>query len=71
MLPTRQQMALQVFVEHFPESQAMEVLRDEVGRRSGRVETLAAVKRALQEARATVRIFLRRKGYSIGKRGDA
>jgi DNA-directed RNA polymerase specialized sigma24 family protein len=71
MLPTRQQLVLQVFVEHYPESRAMEVLRDEVGARTGRVETLAAVKRALQEARATVRTFLRRKGYSIGQRGDA
>ncbi len=70
-LPARQQRVLQVFVDHYPESRNMEWLRAEVGRQSGRVETLASVKRALQEARAKVGSFLRRKGYTVGEGGDA
>lgn len=65
-LPAQQQLVLQVFVDHYPDSASMERLREEVGRASGRTETLASVKRALQEARVKVRAFLRRKGYSLG-----
>jgi DNA-directed RNA polymerase specialized sigma24 family protein len=70
-LPPRQQQVMRVFVSHFPESLNMEVLRREVSAVSGEEETLAAVKRALQEARRKARELLRRGAYDAGKRGDA
>jgi fructose-1,6-bisphosphatase len=44
------------------ETASMEYLRREVSQETGKEETLAAVKRALQEARTKVREYLRRKG---------
>jgi RNA polymerase sigma factor (sigma-70 family) len=70
-LPEKQRVVWQVFVDNYPETKSMEVLRVEVSKVTGKEETLAAVKRALQEGRPKVREFLERKGYDdIGKRGD-
>jgi hypothetical protein len=62
-LPLRQRLVLEVFIEQFPESASLAVLRQEVSRRTGREESLVAVKRALQEGRLRVREFLHRQGY--------
>jgi RNA polymerase sigma factor (sigma-70 family) len=70
-LPRKQRVVLQAFLDHYPETKDMEVLRKEVSRMTGVEETLAAVKRALQEGRNKVRQLLERKGYTFGKRGDA
>jgi DNA-directed RNA polymerase specialized sigma24 family protein len=69
-LPAQQQRVLDVFVAHYPETRSMKVLQREVSRVTGRAETLAAVKRALQEGRRKVRAFLRTKGYAIEHRGN-
>ena len=58
-------------MDNYPETKDMEVLRQEVSRMTGREETLVSIKRALQEGRNKVRQLLERKGYTIGKRGDA
>lgn len=68
-LPSRQREVMQVFVDHYPETEEMQVLRRLVSERTGQPETLAAVKRALQEARVKVREHLRLKGYGVGKVG--
>lgn len=68
-VPPQQRRVLQAFVDHYPASGAMERLRELVSRVTGRVETLASVKRALQEARVKVRRFLWRKGYCLGENG--
>jgi hypothetical protein len=70
-LPRKQRVVLQAFLDHYPETKDMEVLRQEVSRMTGVEETLAAVKRALQEGRNKVRQLLEKKGYTFGKRGDA
>jgi DNA-directed RNA polymerase specialized sigma24 family protein len=69
-LPDQQRRVLDVFVAHYPETRSMTALQREVSRMSGRAETLAAVKRALQEGRRKVRAFLRTKGYAVEKRGN-
>jgi DNA-directed RNA polymerase specialized sigma24 family protein len=69
ILPMRQRIVMQVFVDHYPETADMQVLRQLVSDYTGSPETLAAVKRALQEARAKVRDYLRSRGYGLGK-GD-
>lgn len=69
-LPTRQRVVMQVFVDHYSETADMQVLRRLVSDHTGSPETLAAVKRALQEARAKVRDHLRSKGYGLGKGGE-
>jgi DNA-directed RNA polymerase specialized sigma24 family protein len=69
-LPPRQQLVIRVFIDNYPETQAMEPLRQRVSRISGRDEPISAVKRALQEAREKVRIFLRGKGYDLEGRRD-
>jgi DNA-directed RNA polymerase specialized sigma24 family protein len=69
-LPQRQRVMMQVFVENYPEAADMQVLRQLVSERTGLPETLAAVKRALQEARAKVRDYLRSRGYGLGKGGE-
>jgi DNA-directed RNA polymerase specialized sigma24 family protein len=68
-LPMRQRIVMQVFVDHYPETADMQELRRLVSEETGSPETLAAVKRALQEARAKVRDYLQSKGYGIGKVG--
>ena len=70
-LPQKQRVVFQAFLDHYPETKDMEVLRQEVSRMTGVEETLVAVKRALQEGRNKVRQLLERKGYTFGKRGDA
>jgi DNA-directed RNA polymerase specialized sigma24 family protein len=62
-LPPRQRLVLEVFIEHYPERASLAVLRQEVSRRTGKEESLVAVKRALQEGRLRVREFLLREGY--------
>lgn len=69
-LPGQQQLVLRVYIDHFPETQSMAYLQQEVSHRSGRPETVAGIKRALQEARAKARKFLSRKGYDVRKRGQ-
>jgi len=61
-LEGKQGTVMQVFVDQYPETASMQYLRREVSRETGKEETLAAVKRALQEARAKVRQYLKRKG---------
>ena len=70
-LPDKQRVVFQAFMDNYPETKDMEVLRQEVSRMTGREETLVSIKRALQEGRNKVRQLLERKGYTIGKRGDA
>lgn len=67
-LPTKQRVVMEVFVDNYPESADMETLQRLVSERTGQPETLASVKRALQEARAKVREFFQQKGYEIGRR---
>jgi DNA-directed RNA polymerase specialized sigma24 family protein len=62
-LPGRQGLVLGAFVDHYPEATRMEVLRREVSRLTGTEESLAAVKRALQEGRLKARAFLEEMGY--------
>ncbi len=69
-LSGRQRLVMQVFVDCYPASARMETLRQEVSRATGQVQTLASVKRALQEARAKARELLQHKGYDFGKRGN-
>jgi DNA-directed RNA polymerase specialized sigma24 family protein len=64
LLSYRQQVVFHVFVYHYPESGRMEVLRREVSELTKGPETVAGVKRALQECRQKVRAFLRAKGYT-------
>jgi DNA-directed RNA polymerase specialized sigma24 family protein len=69
-LPQQQKQVLDVFVARYPETCSMAALQREVSRVTGRAETLASVKRALQEGRRKVRAFLCGKGYAIGKRDN-
>ena len=69
-LPNRQKLVMDVFVGDFPETASMPELQRLVSERAGKPETLAAVKRALQEARAKVRKLLVDKGYNFGKQGE-
>jgi RNA polymerase sigma factor (sigma-70 family) len=57
-LPPRQRIVLRVFMEHHPQSENMEVLRQEVSEVTGVEETLSSVKRALQEVRRKARLWL-------------
>jgi hypothetical protein len=62
-LPPRQRTVLQVFIDHYPESTQMAVLREEVSRTIGADVSLAAVKRALQEGRRKLVAFLGSQSY--------
>ncbi len=62
-LPLKQRQVMEAFVANFPESRDMQKLRQSTGELTGTEETLASVKRALQEGRVKVRAVLRRKGY--------
>lgn len=62
-LPPKQKLVMEVWVDHYPDSESMEFLRCEVSKVTGVEETLAAVKRALQEARGKVREWLTDRGY--------
>jgi DNA-directed RNA polymerase specialized sigma24 family protein len=66
-MPEKQRRVMQVFDEGYPDTKDMQVLRVEVSKVSGQEETLASVKRALQEARLKLRECLKAKGYEIGK----
>jgi DNA-directed RNA polymerase specialized sigma24 family protein len=70
-LPARQREVMEVYLQGYPETKVMEVLRQEVSRATGCEATLAAVKRALQEARHKARSFLREKGYNFGEGPEA
>ncbi len=69
-LPQKAGTVMQVFIDHFPESESMERLRKMVSEVTGREETLAAVKRGLQDAREGLRSHFRRKGYDFRRGGD-
>jgi len=69
-LPPKQRTVMEAFVDDYPDTADMQTLRMLVSERTGVQETLAAVKRALQEARAKVRGRLRDHGYDVGE-GDA
>jgi DNA-directed RNA polymerase specialized sigma24 family protein len=69
-LPGKQKEVFQAFIDGYPETRSREVLRERVSEATGREETLVSVKRALQEGRAKVGEFLRRKGYDFERRGD-
>src|SRR5438105_1063586 len=58
-LPGQQRRVLRVFLAYYPETSDLAVLRREVSRAAGAEQTLASVKRALQEGRAKVRVFLK------------
>lgn len=71
LLPGKQRAVMEVFVDNYPESADMDTLKRLVSEQTGQPETLASVKRALQEARAKSRDFLQQKGYEIGRRGGS
>ncbi len=66
-LPHRQQEVMAAYVRGYPDTECMEALRRAVSRVAGGEVSLAAVKRALQEARQKVSAFLREKGYDFGE----
>jgi DNA-directed RNA polymerase specialized sigma24 family protein len=70
-LPPRQKLVMDAYVQGYPDTENMEALRQQVTGATGCEETVAAVKRALQEARQKVRAFLRDKGYDFGEGGQA
>jgi DNA-directed RNA polymerase specialized sigma24 family protein len=57
-LPYKQRLVIQSFIGGFPETESMELLRQNVSKITGKEETLASVKRALQEARRKFRELL-------------
>ena len=59
-LPAKQRLVMQVFRDGYPETKKMKTLREQVSAASGEEETLASVKRALQEARKKLNEFLDR-----------
>jgi DNA-directed RNA polymerase specialized sigma24 family protein len=65
-LPSKQRVVLQAWVNGFPETNDMQRLRHQVGVAIGEEQTLASVKRALQEARRKAREFFEAKGYGQG-----
>lgn len=69
-LPGKQRQVFQVFIDQYPETSSMKVLRMRVSELTGQEQTLVQVKRAFQEGRAKVREFLRRKGYDFERQGD-
>ena len=69
-LPRKQGIVWQNFCDGFPETRCMETLRTMVSEATGKEETLASVKRALQEGRNKVRELLGNKGYGLDERGD-
>ena len=69
-LPAKQRVVIQAYVDHFPESRQSWFLQKEVSRVLNEPQTLASVKRALQEGRRKVRSYLLSKGYGP-EDGDA
>jgi DNA-directed RNA polymerase specialized sigma24 family protein len=69
-MPPKAGKVIEIFIKHFPESESMERLRELVSAATGREETLAAVKRGLQDAREGLRDRLRRRGYDFRRGGD-
>ncbi|TMQ33737.1 MAG: hypothetical protein E6K70_11455 [Planctomycetota bacterium] len=65
-LPRNQRIVLEAFVDCFPETHNMEILRSNVSRVTGRDQSLPSVKRALQEGRHKVREFLSSRGFVPG-----
>lgn len=57
-LPYKQRVVIRVFVEGYPETDSMEILRLEVSKITKEEETRASVTRALQEARKKMRTKL-------------
>ncbi|OAI41004.1 hypothetical protein AYO40_00550 [Planctomycetaceae bacterium SCGC AG-212-D15] len=71
-LPHKQRVVFQAFIDHFPETESMDLLQEEVSRVTGQPETMASVKRALQEARRKVRAYLSERSYApAGERDDS
>ena len=54
-LPYKQRIVMQVFVDGYPETSKMQELRHRVSATTGEEETLASVKRPLQEVRKKLR----------------
>lgn len=66
-LPDKQRLVIQVLADQYHEILSIEDdLPRAVSKVTGTEETVAAVKRALQEARKSIREFLQKKGYGIG-----
>jgi DNA-directed RNA polymerase specialized sigma24 family protein len=65
-LSARQRLVYLLFVEGYPATGDMEVLRKAVSRATGEEESLGSVKRVLQEARRKVQKPLRARGYGLG-----
>lgn len=63
-LPQRQRLVLEVYVAHFPDSARLAVLRQQVSRATGVAESPAAIKRALQEGKRKLAVWLARHGYT-------
>jgi hypothetical protein len=62
-LPPGQKRTMGIYVNRFPLTKDMRVLRQEVSKMVGCDHTLSAVKRSLEEGRRKVRRALRSKGY--------
>jgi RNA polymerase sigma factor (sigma-70 family) len=63
-LPARQRLVLRLFLEHYPATRQVRVLCQEVSQATGVQPSPSSIRRALQEGRRKVQIFLRRKGYT-------
>src|ERR1043165_8723423 len=61
-LPPRQRVVMKVYHSGRPATEEMKILCEEVSKVTGRVETVVAVTRALQEARLTIKESLTKRG---------
>lgn len=62
-LPPQQRVVFQAWLDGYPETKRTSVLQEDVSKRTGRPETIASVKRPLEEALRKIREFLQRKGF--------
>lgn len=68
-LPYKQRVTIQAYVNNFDKIESIEDdLPDAVSKETGAPETVAAVKRALQEARRSIKELLQQKGYRTGEK---
>ncbi|NUQ63855.1 MAG: sigma-70 family RNA polymerase sigma factor [Pirellulales bacterium] len=68
LLPPKQRIVFEVFVDNYPDSAKLSALRDAVAKVTGKDETPTAVRRALEEGRKKIQAMLRAKGYDFGIR---
>lgn len=66
-LPEKQRIVFQAFIDCYPETANMETLRLRVSEITRQEETLASVKRALQEGRRKVKEIFQARGHEVGK----